>query len=391
MSDEGRTGRELTPRPDDGSLTRGDRDLVPTTRIEEGVERFYAGDQAHTVGLTEERAAGIVRQSGNARNVAFLMSLIVILFIPLYWFLDIGIPVLGFGGRQPEEQQAQYITDVSRGYELYLSNCARCHGPDGKGGIGPPLNDQAKLSNVLTADGLPGTGHLNPNYIARVLEVGGRYVCGDPNSAMPAWLQPAGPLNYREVEELIAFLTASTEDRFVYQEEVAEGGTKTAPPPEEKTGWRDPNYQPDPAAPTPPTCWRNPSGQIGGGGGGAGGSAAPIENPGTAESPRVIALKETAALEITDESGTKVTAIPVKAGETVTFQVTNEANFVHNFYVGTAADLEANNTANVQGIPDFESGTQEFTWTVEADGELQFACTVVGHYQPMHGDFQIQP
>ena len=36
---------------------------------------------------------------------------------------------------------------------------------NGQGGVGPPLNDQAKLYNALTADGQPGTGHLNPNYI----------------------------------------------------------------------------------------------------------------------------------------------------------------------------------------------------------------------------------
>ena len=68
---------------------------------------------------------------------------------------------------------------------------------NGEGGVGPPLNDQAKLYNAVTADGGSGTGHLNPNYIHKVLEVGGRYVCGDAKSLMPAWLAPDGPLNYR--------------------------------------------------------------------------------------------------------------------------------------------------------------------------------------------------
>ena len=40
-------------------------------------------------------------------------------------------------------------------------------------------------------DATSGTGHLNPVYLGRVLEVGGRYVCGDPKSLMPAWLAPA--------------------------------------------------------------------------------------------------------------------------------------------------------------------------------------------------------
>ena len=92
----------------------------------------------------------------------------------------------------------------------------RCHGDNGQGGVGPPLNNQPKLYNALTAGGQPGTGHLNPNYIENVLTVGGRYVCGDANSLMPAFKQPAGPLNYRQVEELIAWITASSDVTFEY-------------------------------------------------------------------------------------------------------------------------------------------------------------------------------
>ena len=32
------------------------------------------------------------------------------------------------------------------GYDVYLANCARCHGQDGQGGVGP------KLAGVVTAD-----------------------------------------------------------------------------------------------------------------------------------------------------------------------------------------------------------------------------------------------
>jgi hypothetical protein len=271
---------------------------------------------------------------------------------------------------------------------LYLANCATCHGENGEGGVGPPLNDQKKLYNALTPDGQPGTGHLNPNYLERVLEVGGRYVCGDPNSVMPAWLQPAGPLNYREVEELIAFLTASSEIEFTYDPS-AHGEVGESPePPRQVTGWRDPDYEPPPGEPTPPACWRNPSGQIGGGGGGGQPSAAPIESPGTADSPRVIALEETASLQIVDADGNQVTQIPVVPGEVVRFEVTNTAGFPHNFYVGEPEPLEANAVADLEGIPDFTEGTQTFDWQVpdEPDG-LQYACTIPGHYQPMHGDF----
>jgi uncharacterized cupredoxin-like copper-binding protein/mono/diheme cytochrome c family protein len=379
---EPRTGRELTPREDDGAVTRApEGDQL-------GVERFSAGPRAHQVGLTEERAAQVVRQSGSARNVAFLATLILALFIPVYWFYDLGLPALGTEGRMEKTIETQYVTDVSRGYAIYIANCARCHGDNGEGGIGPPLSTQEKLYNAVTADGRPGTGHLNPTYLGRVLEVGGRYVCGDPNSLMPAWLQPAGPLNYREVEELISFLTASTETEFEYPPPGGHGAADVEH--RTVTGWRDPEYEPEPGATPPPACWRNPSGQIGGGGTAAATPApAAIEQPGTADAPRVIKLQETASLEILDESGTKVTDIPVKAGETVRFEVDNTAGYVHNFYLGTDAEL-AGNVPGLTGIPDWPSGVQTFDWTVPAEGDLKFGCTVPGHYALMQGTISIQ-
>ena len=160
-------------------------------------ERFSAPVQAHTAGLTSERAAKIVRQSGNARWVAFLAVTLVTIFVIGYYFYELGIPGIPDSSRMTKEAAAQQVTDVQRGYKLFEANCSRCHGAQGQGGIGPVLNDQAKL---LT--------HLTPQYITTVLTVGGRYVCGDPSSLMLAWLEPKGPLNYRQVEELVTFLRA---------------------------------------------------------------------------------------------------------------------------------------------------------------------------------------
>jgi hypothetical protein len=377
------TGKELTPRDEDGRIAP-----VPSGD-QLDVERFSAGPRAHTVGLTEERAAQVVKQSGGARMTAFLVVLVIAIFIPVYWFYDLGVTALGVEGRMEKTKETQMVTDVARGYDLYINNCASCHGENGEGGVGPPLNNQDKLYNAVTADGKPGSGHLNPNYLKRVLEVGGRYVCGDAKSLMPAWLAPAGPMNYRQVEELIAFLVASNDVEFEWPPE----GAHTTGEVEHRTvaGWRDPNYEPDPAAPTPPACWRNPSGQIGGSAPTTdSGSAAPIENPGTADAPRVIVLQANAALQFTDADGVQVKDIPVKAGEVVRFEVDNTAGYVHNFHIGTEEELAVPNAEGQGGIPDWETGVQTYDWTVPSEGELKFGCTVPGHYSLMQGTFSIQ-
>ena len=394
MSDD-KSGRELTPREPDADTT--DSAITPAPDGDSrDVERFSSGRRAHSVGLTEERSAQIVRQSGNARNVLFLALLVIALFIPVYWFYESGIPAVGAQGRLDTELEVQYVADVGRGYELYLANCARCHGADGQGGIGPPLNNQPKLYNALTSTGEAGTGHLNPDYIDNVLTVGGRYVCGDADSLMDAWKDPNGPLTYRQVEELIAWLTASSE--IVFETEVESHGAEDEEGAEAELvhGWRDPDWEPEPGATPPPACWRNPTGTIGG--------SAPAPTPapdpnatptvidgGSTDAPRVIEIQATAALQFLDVDGNQLTQIDAVEGETIEFVVTNTAGFDHNFYIGPAAELDVPGQSTPVGIEAWADGTMTTTWTVEIGPEpLQFACTVPGHYGTMHGDMVIQ-
>ena len=397
---EDKGGRELTPRKPDDLETTGS-DITPGPGGDSrDVERFSAGPRAHSAGLTEERSAQIVRQSANARNFVFLAMLVIAIFIPVYWFYESGIPALGTEGRLEAEAEVQYVTDVSRGYELYIANCARCHGDEGKGGIGPPLNDQAKLYNALTADGQPGTGHLNPEYLETVLTVGGRYVCGDPDSLMAPWLQPDGPLNYRQIEELTAWITASKDIVFEPPADAhAAADVAEAAGPEVVAGWRDPDWAPAPDAPPPPACWKAPNGLAPATGGTPAATPPPTDpgvtpepvSGGTTDAPRQIQIEATSSLQFKDADGNALSALDLVAGETVEFIVDNTAGFDHNFYIGPADVLSQSAAQTEVGIPAWPSGSQQLTWTVAAgDQSLQFGCTVPGHYTTMHGDIVIQ-
>jgi mono/diheme cytochrome c family protein len=66
------------------------------------------------------------------------------------------------------------------GYDVYVSNCARCHGQDGEGGIGPQLAGQvttnfpdakAEIAFVRAGrDGMPSfAGQLSPTEIEDVV------------------------------------------------------------------------------------------------------------------------------------------------------------------------------------------------------------------------------
>jgi len=219
--------------------------LAPVT-----TERFTAPPSTRRNDLTPERAAKIVRQSANARWVAFLAVTIVGLFVMAYYFYELGLPGNLSQSRLEAAADAQQVTSVERGYNIYQANCAQCHGANGEGGKGPTLNRQDKLF-----------AHLSVGYITNVLQVGGRYVCGNPNSIMPIWSNtgnPAGPLNYRQIQDLIAFIRA---EQGTGPYRVMDPGlfepVKDPVTQEEKTiqPWVDPNYQPAPGATPYPACW----------------------------------------------------------------------------------------------------------------------------------------
>ena len=233
---EGRSERRLPAR-------RPPSEPVPSR----SADRFTAPRSTRAIGgLTSERAAKIVRQSGDARWVAFLGVVVVALFVIVYYFYELGVPIINTTPRLEAQDELQQVLSVERGYNLYEANCARCHGANGEGGIGPVLNDQAKLFS-----------HLNEQYLENVLTVGGRYVCGNTKSLMPVWADTnGGPLNYIQIEDLIAFIRAPSTQEYTrrdpeFNEPVVGPDGKVVT----FKGWRNEDFKPDPSASPVPDCY----------------------------------------------------------------------------------------------------------------------------------------
>jgi mono/diheme cytochrome c family protein/plastocyanin len=319
-------------------------------------ERFSAPPSAHRNDLTPERAAKIVRQSANARWVGFLAVTIVVLFTIGYYFYEIGLPGNPDGSRLAAQANAQQVTSIERGYNIYQANCAQCHGVDGEGGKGPILNRQDKLFD-----------HLNRAYLANILEVGGRYACGNPSSIMPIWSNtgnPPGPLNYKAIEDLINFLRAEkgTEYR-ILDPELFE--PKVDPVTGEELtfeGWVDPAYRPEPGATPYPACWEDEFGQPA-----ASPSAAPSGEPGASEAPAGEVLKISAVNIAFD---TKELSAPADTKFQIEF-TNNDAGIKHNVEIRDASGKSL-------FLGEIFPGVDVRTYTVDPlpAGTYTFLCTV---------------
>lgn len=317
---------------------------VPSEKVSTPVPRLSSPSQIQTHGLTAERAAKIVNQSGSSRMAALLGIAIVTLFVIVYAFYDQGLPGVEGSSRLDAAKREQYLESVKRGYNLYEANCARCHGEQGQGGIGPVLNDQGKL-----------LAHLTPQYLMNVLTVGGRYICGDANSLMGVWADTnGGPLNYREIEELIDWLRATTDD--VVEVRDPKTGEMI-----EVTGWRDVAYAPAPDATPVPACWKDafavsptPSG-----------SATPMPTGGTGETYQISAVNPIAFEQ---------DAFEVAAGVPFTIVFSNNnAGVPHNvaIHVGTATGEEVFKGEIFPGV-----GTRTYNVPALTAGTYAFICTV---------------
>lgn len=291
---------------------RQDEERLPAPRPPSSpapASRFSSPPQIQKFDLSPERAARVVRQSANARVVGFLVVTLVALFVIGYYFYEVGLPGGLSTPRLDAAADAQQVTAVQRGYNVYQANCAQCHGVNGEGGKGPILNDQTKLF-----------AHLNADYIRTMLQVGGRYACGNPNSIMPVWSNtgsPPGPLTYWDVNNVIAFLRASKDVTYVKLDPLLIEPVidPTTGKEETFTGWVDPTYKPAPGATPFPACWldslKQPAPSATAGASGAPSSAAPAPSGGAAATTLdVVALN--IAFQPTDLSAPADSPITIK-------------------------------------------------------------------------------
>jgi uncharacterized cupredoxin-like copper-binding protein len=105
---------------------------------------------------------------------------------------------------------------------------------------------------------------------------------------------------------------------------------------------------------------------------------------GTKDNPRVVWMNMDDTLKFMPDS------VPVQKGETIRFVLTNSGTVVHEFQVGVADKVaadEVDNVTNVEKDELDEGSTHAIDFTFDGPGPYAYACHEPGHYEAgMHGE-----
>ena len=103
------------------------------------------------------------------------------------------------------------------------------------------------------------------------------------------------------------------------------------------------------------------------------------------------ASKRRIEVRMGDDMRFKPDRIEVRLGETVTLEVRNQGKLMHEFVLGTKAELDAHAAMMVKhpGMEHDEpymahvapGKTGRIVWTFNRAGEFDFACLIAGHFQ----------
>ena len=102
-------------------------------------------------------------------------------------------------------------------------------------------------------------------------------------------------------------------------------------------------------------------------------------------------VRRTIATSMTDGMRFTPDKIDVKLNETVRFSLANKGKVMHEFVIGTKADLDEH-AALMLKFPNMEHDepymahippgkTGEIIWTFNRPGSFSFACLIAGHFQ----------
>lgn len=157
-------------------------------------------------------------------TIGLLLVLVASAVLVVYGFLE--------EDRMAERGAEVRGESIEQGADLFETNCAPCHGAQGKGiaGVAPPLTDAEFFTNRMAEVGWNGTLE---DYISSTIASGRRvstrpelYV-GAGVPAMPAWAQDfGGPLRPDQISNLANYIM-SWEETALAGEEIAVLATPT--------------------------------------------------------------------------------------------------------------------------------------------------------------------
>jgi mono/diheme cytochrome c family protein len=130
--------------------------------------------------------------------------------IPIWAMPVVGLlPLWGYLYARSLEPPTKKLTGpVGAGQVIFASKCSSCHGPNGEGGVGYPLNNgevEKSFSNITDQFSFVYTG--NKPYAGKPYGTG-RHIGGQRGApgAMPAWGQNAGgELTDAQINEVVCY------------------------------------------------------------------------------------------------------------------------------------------------------------------------------------------